>query len=317
MSSQPDPAGVSGGIPGTTGENAGEKSASQFTLPLRETAAQVLVAATAVLLLVGVIDLLVPRDGRVDFLDRSTNSFGNFIGLAHIGFPLLAVLLATHLRPMVPKARLITLVALLEYAVAAFFGIIFGLLIAFADKAGDSARYAFELLLVRVAYTAVLGIAAYAVYRVWSGAFHVSKPVTQPNVYGQPVGYGAGHGGTYGQPGGYGGQPGYGQPPYGQSSYGQPAYGQPAYGQPPYAQSPYGQPTYGQPAYGQPGSAATPPYGDQTQIYPQAPGQPGHAPAGYGQPTPPTATPQSGPPQSGPPSPAGPADELGPDQPWR
>jgi hypothetical protein len=267
----------------------GEKSASQFTLPLRELAAQVLIGATALLLLVAVIELLIPGAGRGSFLDRASSSFGNFINLDRIAFPLLAVLLATHLRPAVGRAKLITLVALVEYAVSAFFGILFGLLVGFANTAGDSARVAFESLLVHVAYTGVLGVAGYAVFRIWQGMYHVAKPANPPGVYGQPGGYG----GSYGQPAGYGGT--YGQPTQaGQAPYGQPGYGQPA------------QPT----TYGQPGHPSAPPYPDQTQAYPQGYGQPGYGqqsypstygqqsyPSTYGQPGSP-AQPQSGPPLS-------------------
>jgi hypothetical protein len=292
VSSQPEPAGTPGGATGTTGDSTGEKSASQFTLPLREIAALVLIGATALLLLVGVIELLIPGDTRGSFLDRASGSFGNFISLDRIGFPFLAVLLATHLRPAVGRARLITLVALVEYAVSAFFGVLFGLLIGFANTAGDSARDAFESLLVHVAYAGVLGVAGYAVYRVWRGMYHVPKPSKQPGTYGTPAGHGGGYGTTYGQPPGYGGGT-YGQP-------GQP--GQPTYGQP-------GQPGYGQPGYGQPGQPAG--YGDQTQAYPQGYGQQGYGqqgygsgygqqqgypPANYGQP------PYPAPPQSGPPA---------------
>jgi hypothetical protein len=334
VSTQPEPAGTRGGASGTPGDSTGEKSASQFTLPLREIAAMVLLGATALLLLVGVIELLIPGDTRGSFLDRASGSFGNFISLDRIGFPLLAVLLANHIRPALGRARLITLVALVEYAVAAFFGVLFGLLIGFANTAGDSALVAFESLLVEVAYTGVLGVSAYAVFRVWQGMYQVPKPSNPPGTYGQPAGYGGGYGG-YGQQGGYGGT--YGQP--GEQTYGQP--GQPAYGQP--GQPAYGQPgapAYGPPEYGQPGQPAG--YGDQTQAYPQGYGQQGYGqqgypsgygqhgyPPGYGQPGYPSQ-PQSGPPSAPParPSSGPPSDEdhrtqvlgrqeQGPDQPWR
>jgi hypothetical protein len=306
VSTQPEPAGATG--------DKTEKRASEFTYPLREIAALVLLGATALLLLVAVIQLLIPGDGRPGFLDRASGSFDSFLSLDRIAFPFLAVLLATHLRPVVGRARLITLVALVEYAVSAFFGILFGLLIAFADTAGDSARFAFEQLLTHVAYAGVFAIAAYAVFRIWQGLYHVPKPSNPPGVYGQPAGYGQ-PGPGYGQPG-----PGYGQPGPG---YGQPTtYGQPGPG---YGQQPYGQP--GQPTYGQPPAG----YGEQTQAYPQGYGQPGYGqqgyPSSYGQPSYPTQ-PQSSPP-SGPPAgpPSGPPDEdqrtqvlrneEGRDQPWR
>lgn len=284
MSTQPEA--------GATGDMT-EKRASEFTHPLREIAALVLLGATALLLLVGVIQLLIPGDLRPGFLDRASASFGTFINLDRIGFPFLAVLLATHLRPVVGRARLITLVALVEYAVSAFFGILFGLLIGFANTAGDSARAAFELLLEHVAYAAVLGIAGYAVFRIWRGLYHVPKPSNPPGVYGQPGGYPQGYGQptTYGQPAGYGG--GYGQP--GQAPYGQPGYGQPA--APGYGDQTQAYPQgYGQPGYGQPG-------------YPSGYGQPGY-PSSYGQPSYPTQ-PQSGPPSEPPegPTSGSPSDE--------
>jgi hypothetical protein len=302
VSTQPEPAGATG--------DTTEKRASEFTYPLREIAALVLLGATALLLLVGVIQLLIPGDLRPGFLDRASSSFDSFLGLDRIAFPFIAVLLATHLRPVVGRARLITLVALVEYAVSAFFGILFGLLIAFANTAGDSARVAFEQLLAHVAYAGVFAVAAYAVFRIWQGLYHVPKPSNPPGVYGQPAGYG---------------QPGYGQP----GTYGQPGAG---YGQPPYGQP--GQPTYGA------GQAPPAGYGEQTQAYPQGYGQPGYGqpgypsnygqqgyPSGYGQPSYPSQ-PQSSPP-SAPPAgpPSAPPDEdqrtqvlrneQGRDQPWR
>jgi hypothetical protein len=297
VSTQPEPA-------STTGERT-EKQASEFTHPLRETAALALLGATALLLLVGVIQLLIPGDLRPGFLDRASGSFDSFLGLDRIGFPFLAVLLATHLGPAVGRARLITLVALIEYAVSAFFGVVFGLLIAFANTAGDSARVAFEQLLARVAYTGVFAVAALAVLRIWRGLYYVPKPSNPPGVYGQPT--------VYGQPGGYG------QP----TTYGQPG----GYGQ-----------TYGQPGYGA-GQPGAPGYGDQTQAYPQGYGQPGYGqssypagygqsgyPAGYGQPSYPTQ-PQASPPSAPPAGSPAESDEAhrtqvlpndqGRDQPWR
>jgi hypothetical protein len=266
--------------PASTPPSSGEKSASQFTLPLREIAALVLVGATALLLLVGLIKLLIPGDFRPSFLDRASASFDDFIGLDKILFPLLAVLLANHMRPVLGRAKLITEVALIEYAVSAFFGVIFGLLIGFSNTAGNSVRTAFEALLAHVAYAAVLGVAGYAVFRVWQGLYYVPKPKPPAGTYGQPTGgFGPGQ-----QPGGgYGQQPGYGQP----AGYGQPGgYGQQQGGFGP-GQQPGG---YGQPGYPQPGQPTSnpPAYGEPTQAFPQGYGQPGQpggaAQPGYGQP---------------------------------
>lgn len=227
-----------------------QRSASQHTRPLREVAALVLVAATAVLLFVALLDLLIPYSlSGSAFSDRARDSFFNFVGLSTIGFPLLAVLLATHLTPVVGRARLITVVALVEYAVAGFFGALFGLLVGVVKFADSTVRGAFEALLVRGAWLAVLGIAAYAVFQVWSNLYRTTRPA--PAGYGPPPGYG--HPGQppqgYGPPT-YGGQQNY-APPNPAGQYGQPAYPPPpGYGQPGYPPPGYGAPAYPPPGYG-------------------------------------------------------------------
>ncbi|GAA0532953.1 hypothetical protein GCM10010172_12220 [Paractinoplanes ferrugineus] len=235
MTSQPQPA---------PGEG---RSAGQYLRPLRDLAAYALVGATALLLFVAIIRLI--PDSGLGFSNRTPSSFGNFINLATIAFPLVAVLLSLLVEPRHPKAQLIVVIAVVEYAVMAVFGLLFGVLIGLVNEAADAgARSAFEGLIERVAWLAVFGVAAYAVYSIWRNMFYTAKPKPQPGVYGAP---------QYHQPGAYPGQPGYGPPP-----------GQP--GPPP-----------GQP--GPPMQYGPPPQGG----YPPAPGQPGHsAPGMYGQPAP-------------------------------
>jgi hypothetical protein len=259
--------------------NPGEgRSAVQFLRPLRDLAAYALVAAPAVLLLVAIIRLIPSGIGE-SFTSRTQDSFYSFVSLPVILFPLGAVLLALLVKPQHPKAKLIVLAAAVEYAVAAVFGVIFGVFVGLVSIADNSVRIAFEELLVRIAWLAVFAVAAFATYQIWRNLFFTPKPKAQPGVYGQT---------QYGAPGAYPGQPGYGPPPGGPGAPGQP-WGQPGYGQP----GPGGQPGYGQPGPGQPGF---PP-----------PGQP--APGGYGQPTygqpagQPSAPPAWGePPQSAPPA---------------
>jgi hypothetical protein len=248
VTSQPQPA------PGEV------KSAGQYLRQLRDLAAYVLVGATAVFLFVALVDLI--PDGENQFGFRSQASFGNFINLVTIAFPLAAVLLALLVQPRHPKAQLIVLAAAIEYAVMAFFGIVFGVLIGLINEAANNgARSAFIGLLIRVAWLAVFGVAAYAVFLIWRNLFYTPKPKPQPGVYGQP---------QYGAPGPYQGQPGYGQPGYG------PPPGQPGPAPAPnFAPGVYGQgaPSWNQPAapppspYGQPG-------GPQGNLYPNSPGTP-------------------------------------------
>jgi hypothetical protein len=234
------------------------RSAGQFLRQVRDIAAYVLVGATAVFLFLALLDLI-PGPNE-DFGDRAAGSFGNFVNLVTIVFPLGAVLLALLVQPTHPKAQLIVVAALVEYAVMALFGLLFGVLIGLIELAADAgARAAFEGLLVRIAWLAVFAVAAYAVYLIWRNLFYVPKPKAQPGVYGQP---------QYGPPGAYPGQPGQpGQPGYA-PQHGQPGYPpQPGYPQQPPAQS--GPPAQPGPGYPQPSSPA-----------------PTYAPGVYGQSTP-------------------------------
>lgn len=299
-----------------------EKHAGQFTGEVRELAALVLVGANAVLLFAALISLI-PAGYRYEagnFTALASERFGSFINLATIGFPVLAVLIATHVSPRAARARIVTIAAMAELGVAAFFGALFGMLIGlFGDLDGPGFKSAVEALLSRVAFLGVLAVALLFVYKVWRGLYYVPRPAGPPPGYGQ-----------YGYPQGTYGQPGYPQGPYGQQGYQQGTYGQPGYQQGPGQGGQPGQPGYGQPGYGQPGfgdqpGAGQPGYGQQPGFggqpgygqapgYQQGPSQPG-TPQTYGQPaypsSAPPAPPTSAPPTSAPPAPS-PTD--GPDQ---
>ena len=257
MTSQPTPA---------PGEG---KTAGQFLRPLRDLAAYALVGATAVLLFVALIRLIPSSTQGYSF--RTQDSFYGFVNVETVFFPLGAVLLALLVQPRHPKAQLIVVAAVVEYAVAAFFGVIFGLVIGVINHAGNNgARTAFEELLVRLAWLGLLAVAGYAAFQIWRGMFHVPRPKPQPGVYGQPPQYNPA---AYpGQPGFAQGQPGYppqpgfpppaGYPPqYPQSA--PPAYGPGVYGQPP--QPP--PPSWNQPPVTMP-ATQPPPTTEPTQVVP-------------------------------------------------
>ncbi|MFI5839904.1 hypothetical protein ACIA8K_09360 [Catenuloplanes sp. NPDC051500] len=272
MTTQPDPA------------PTGQKPARQLVEPLRETAAIVLLGANAVLLFVAVLDLLASTTGVEAFSSRAAYSFGNFVNLYTIGFPLIAVLLAAFVAPALPKAKLIVTVALVELAVSAVLGVFFGLLFGLAGLLDNSILALFTGFLARVAWLAVLGLVLFGVWSIYQGNYYTPRPKPVPGMYGQPGAQ-------------YPGQPYPGQQPYQQQP--------PQYGYPPQQQygAPYGDPQhYGQQTTALPvqppaGSPAAP----QQQPYQPAPqsGPPHQAPQ---YPAPQSAPPQSGPPQSGPPS---------------
>ncbi|BFU46844.1 hypothetical protein [Krasilnikovia sp. MM14-A1004] len=269
MTSQPEPPGEA-------------RPAFEHLRPVRDLAAFVLVGLPAIMLFVALLRLI-PSGVGEQFTSRTQDSFYNFVNLPVVLFPVGAVLLSL-VGPRHPKARLITMVALVEYAAAAFFGVVFGILVGLVKIAGFSVRIAFEELLLRVGWLAVLTIATYAVWELWRHLFTAPKP--EPGMYGQAV---------YGVPGTYPGQPGYGQPGPAQPGVPQPGQAQPAAAQPTSAQPTSAQPASGQPAsagsWGAPDGAAAQPWGAAPSS-PPAPstavwGQPqggGSVPPAWGQP---------------------------------
>ncbi|MEV4625631.1 hypothetical protein AB0J90_05000 [Micromonospora sp. NPDC049523] len=275
----------------------------QITQPLREPAALVLVGANALLLFVAVINLLIPRGEGDEFTRRAGSSFGDFVGLTAILLPLLAVLLATHLQPVVAQAKLVTQVALVEYAVSALFGALAVLAWLVGVLADGEFRQAFTGLLTQIAFLAIFAVAAFLVFKVWRTFYYVPKPKPQPQpgYYGQPgypqQGYPQGYPQQgYPQPGAP--QPGQPQPGYPQGYPQQPGYPQ-GYPQPGYPQPGYGQPTGG---FGVPAPASAPP----VSAPPSAPTSGAQAPVPPAQsPGPvasPFAAPTSAPPATGEPT---------------
>lgn len=304
-SAPPGQAGSPAGPPGA----AEEKDASRYTLPLRQPAAFALLVVNGVTLLFAVVDLLaIFQDWSANFLNGVDSSFGTFVGVVSVTFPLLAVLLATHIKPVLAQARLITVGALIEYGVSALFGVLcllagflHGLTSSTTVNGLSSPRRALEAFLIRGAWLAVLAVAALAVYQVFQGMYAGVKPT----------------------PTGYPQQPGYPQPGY-PYAYGQPGYPQQPY--PPQQPPPYGppQPGWAGPSGTHPTYApapAQPHYGGPTGAF-----QPPYAPPGYQAPpradvSSPFATyanpatpagPTSAPPTSAPPSSAPPAPTSAP-----
>ncbi|TDB72646.1 hypothetical protein [Micromonospora sp. KC721] len=278
------------------------EQARQLTRPLRELAALVLLAANAVLLFVAFIDLLTPVYGYNSFADRMGNSFFTFVGLQAIVLPLLAVLLATHVSPVVGRAKQITQVALVEYAAGALLGALAVLVWLVGRLAEAEVLRALLGLLTRTAWFAIFALAAFVVYRIWRTLYHVPKPQPQPGLYGQPqpgwpqqpapgafptAGYPppgqAGYptaGGPYGAPS----APQFGAAPQSGPAFGSPSapnagpasgatpQSGPAFGAAPQSAPPFSGPNTA-PPFGQPPSA------DPTQAIPRQPGEAGAPPA--------------------------------------
>ncbi|WP_074316952.1 hypothetical protein [Micromonospora cremea] len=248
--------------------------ARQLTKPLRELGALALLGANAVFLFVGLLRLLTPNDYS-SFTERAGSAFFTFIGLEAVGLPLLAVLLATHVSPVLPKAKLITQMALGEYAVSALLGTLTMLIWAVGRLAEAEVLDALLGVLTRFAWLMIFAAAAWVVYAIWRKLYYVPRPKPQPGVYGQP------------------------QPGWPQQQGGWPAPGQPG-----------GQPGGGWSAPGQPGGYPLAQHPGQPGGYP-----PAQHPGQYGQPSPPFGSaPQSAPPFGSPqsPPPVNPAPQSAP-----
>lgn len=185
----------------TDSGRAGVARARGVTDGMRYLAVCALLAGNGVLLFLGVSDLLFVVSGWITrFGARSEVVFDTFAGPVAIALPLLAMLLATHVHSVLPQARWLLQVALAEYAVSGFFGVI-TYLGAFAEDV-FSIRSTVDGLISRAVWLAFLAIAGVAVYRVYRALY---PPIPRPLYgYGPPV---------YGQP--YPGQPTYPPPgPY-------------------------------------------------------------------------------------------------------
>jgi len=166
-------------------------SAAEQTKPFRQLIALVLLAGTAVLLLLAFARLLLVFDDfGGGFTQRANATFADFVGLPQMIALAVAVLIATHVRPPVPMARVITLVALIEVAFAAFFGLIcmfagFAFTVSGGEFSDGDLRTALENLLARLVLLAFLGIVGFVALR----SLRAFAPVPAPQQYGYPAGY--------------------------------------------------------------------------------------------------------------------------------
>jgi hypothetical protein len=221
-------------------------------------AALVLLAVNALFLLLTVLDFILALGGD-GFTARANAHFESFVGLTSIALPLIAVLIATHIRPVVPHGRMITVLAIAEYAVSGLFGLIaifagfLGTLVNAPSFDSDGAvRQALTGFLGRIGMFALLALAAFLVLRVYLGLYSAPRPAHHPGYppYGQAAGYG------YPQGAGHAYPQGAGQPYPQAAGHAHPQYGPPeASPQPAHGQPGNVQPETAQPANPQPGNA--------------------------------------------------------------
>jgi hypothetical protein len=143
-------------------------------IPLRPLTAWALLALAGAIIFFGFLDWIFPDSPR-DFPDRF--GVGAFTEIPVLAAPLLAVLVATTMGPVLGHARLIGAVALIEYAVALLLGTL-AFLITLASRfegLHDESVYAFGGVLHRLGDTietllllALLALAALWTYRTYT-----------------------------------------------------------------------------------------------------------------------------------------------------
>jgi hypothetical protein len=133
----------------------------------RQLAAWALVGYAALYLMFTFFGWVLPG---ASFAFRSANAGYGFTALPELALPVLAVLLATAVEPPLRLANLISMVALLEYAVILLLGLI-TLLIglgSFGDRSDDRVGYdVMSYFLLGVGRLGLAAIAGLVVYRAW------------------------------------------------------------------------------------------------------------------------------------------------------
>jgi hypothetical protein len=223
----------------TTQTAADEKdpTASQYTKPIRLIAAFILLGAAALTVISNILQLIPAGDST--FSSRASGVSFGVLGFSAVLPPVLAVLLVSHVRPMLAQSKIVSLIAMIEYGVMLLIGLIgtiAGAYYTFTHTSGaysirginDAAGYLIEDL----ALLTLAGLGGLVTVLVFRG---LAAP--KPAALGQ-----------------------YGQAGYGQQAYGQQGYGQQQYGQ---AQQQYAQQQAQAAQYGQAQQQAADPAAQQ------------------------------------------------------
>lgn len=141
--------------------------AEQSLKPLRLLFSLALLGYAALHLGFRLLIWIIPAMGTT-LVSRSQGA--GFLDLFVMSFPLLAVLIATHITPQLAAAKVFTLIALVEYAVAVFFGAITFLIglggLGYVDTFPETIETLGAIVLT-IARLGLVALAGYAVFRVF------------------------------------------------------------------------------------------------------------------------------------------------------
>jgi hypothetical protein len=221
-------------------EKKKDATASQYTKPYRLIGALVLLAINALILLVAAANLIPTGQGSNQLTEAMYTEFGYAISAITIAVPLVAVLLASHLAPVLRQAKTFALIAVIEYGVTIVLGLVSmigGLLWELNEVKTDQYSYLTTPSVIiglfgQVGQIALVGLAGFFALMVLLGLSReaaANRPAAAAAGY--PQGYGQQAYGQQQQYPGYGQQqyPGYGQ--QGQQGFQQQGYPQQGYPQ--------------------------------------------------------------------------------------
>ncbi|MGH3728456.1 MAG: hypothetical protein ACRDTU_06855, partial [Micromonosporaceae bacterium] len=252
-----------------TVQTTDEQTASQYTKPYRSILGYALLAAASLeLLLILVRWLVPPTSGTV--MDRASDLLvsTSLVSLVTVALPLVAVLIATHVAPVISQAKTITLVALVLYGIITLLTLLATVARLINVLDGISAKSMLTFLLSHLMTFVLLGVPFFVVLRVFLGLTPKAAPAPAYGGYGQQQFSGQAYPQTQAYP-----QPATAAAPAAQAATAaQAAYGQQAYGQ---QQQAYGQ------QYGYAQQQAAQQQAAQQQAAQQQAAQQQAAPAGY------------------------------------
>lgn len=111
-------------------------------------------------------DLLLPEGGS-RIVDRAAGA--DFVTLTTVALPIVAVLLATQVAPVLPERKLIAFIALIEYGVIVLFGLISFLLGLGAVTGNLPGLDLMAYVVLRLAGLAIAALAGFYVLNKWTG----------------------------------------------------------------------------------------------------------------------------------------------------
>jgi len=141
-----------------------------------------LLGYTALFLFFAFFSWVLPNGGP--FASRSAGM--PFTELFVMAMPVVAVLLAAKLSPVLPGAKLIATIALLEYVVALGFGVLtyligLGAMVDFSFSQGLGVLHYLVMGIAELALVAIAGYATYQVFTSVGGKFSINLGSSTPN----------------------------------------------------------------------------------------------------------------------------------------